>query len=119
LPVSVPSHCALMQSAAEKLGEALADVDLRMPSISVIHNVNAATAADVDELRDLLVRQLYSPVRWTESVHAMQVTGVETLIECGPGKVLCGLNKKVDRALNVANIGDAAGLEKALELLNA
>jgi len=119
LPVSVPSHCALMQSAAEKLGEALADVDLRMPSISVIHNVNAATAADVDELRDLLVRQLYSPVRWTESVQAMQATGVETLIECGPGKVLCGLNKKVDRALNVANIGDAAGLEKALELLNA
>lgn len=119
LPVSVPSHCALMQPAAEKLGEALTNIDVRMPTISLIHNVNAATAADVDDLRDLLVRQLYSPVRWTESVQAMQATGVETLIECGPGKVLSGLNKKVDRALNVANIGDAAGLAKALELLNA
>ena len=119
LPVSVPSHCALMQPAAEKLGEALTNIDVRMPTISLIHNVNAATAADVDDLHDLLVRQLYSPVRWTESVQAMQATGVETLIECGPGKVLSGLNKKVDRALNVANIGDAAGLAKALELLNA
>lgn len=90
-----------------------------MPSISVIHNVNAAAAQDVAELRDLLVRQLYSPVRWTESVQAMQATGVQNLIECGPGKVLSGLNKKVDRALNVANIGDVAGLAKALELLNS
>jgi len=119
LPVSVPSHCALMQPAAEKLGEALANIHVRMPAISLIHNVNAATANDVAELRDLLVRQLYSPVRWTESVQAMQATGVETLIECGPGKVLSGLNKKVDRALNIANIGDVAGLAKALELLNA
>lgn len=119
LPVSVPSHCALMQPAAVKLGEALAGINLRMPAISVIHNVNAAPATDVAELRDLLVRQLYSPVRWTESVLAMQARGVETLVECGPGKVLSGLNKKVDRALNIANIGDVAGLEKALELLNA
>lgn len=119
LPVSVPSHCALMQPAAEKLGEALANIDVRMPTISLIHNVNAATANDVADLRDLLVRQLYSPVRWTESVQAMQATGVETLIECGPGKVLSGLNKKVDRALDIANIGDVAGLAKALELLNA
>jgi len=119
LPVSVPSHCELMRPAAERLGEALAAIEVRMPSISVIHNVNAAAAQDVAELRDLLVRQLYSPVRWTESVQAMQATGVQNLIECGPGKVLSGLNKKVDRALNVANIGDVAGLAKALELLNS
>lgn len=119
LPVSVPSHCELMRPAAEKLGEALAAIDVRMPVISLVHNVNAATAQDAAELRDLLVRQLYSPVRWTESVLAMQATGVETLVECGPGKVLSGLNKKVDRALNVANIGDVAGLAKALELLNS
>jgi len=119
LPVSVPSHCELMRPAAERLGEALATIEVRMPSISVIHNVNAAAAQDVAELRDLLVRQLYSPVRWTESVQAMQATGVQNLIECGPGKVLSGLNKKVDRALNVANIGDVAGLAKALELLNS
>ena len=119
LPVSVPSHCELMRPAAEKLGEALAAIDVRMPVISLVHNVNAATAQDAAELRDLLVRQLYSPVRWTESVLAMQATGVETLVECGPGKVLSGLNKKVDRALTVANIGDVAGLAKALELLNS
>ena len=119
LPVSVPSHCALMRPAAEKLGEALNAIDVRMPVISLVHNVNAATAQDATELRDLLVRQLYSPVRWTESVQAMQAMGVDTLIECGPGKVLSGLNKKVDRAFNVANIGDVAGLAKALELLNS
>jgi [acyl-carrier-protein] S-malonyltransferase len=119
LPVSVPSHCALMRPAAEKLGEALNAIDVRMPVISLVHNVNAATAQDATELRDLLVRQLYSPVRWTESVQAMQAVGVDTLIECGPGKVLSGLNKKVDRAFNVANIGDVAGLAKALELLNS
>jgi [acyl-carrier-protein] S-malonyltransferase len=119
LPVSVPSHCALMRPAAEKLGEALNAIDVRMPVISLVHDVNAATAQDATELRDLLVRQLYSPVRWTESVQAMQAMGVDTLIECGPGKVLSGLNKKVDRAFNVANIGDVAGLAKALELLNS
>lgn len=119
LPVSVPSHCALMRPAAEKLGEALNAIDVRMPVISLVHNVNAATAQDATELRDLLVRQLYSPVRWTESMQAMQAMGVDTLIECGPGKVLSGLNKKVDRAFNVANIGDVAGLAKALELLNS
>lgn len=115
LPVSVPSHCSLMQPAAEKLAEALEDTDLRMPVISVIHNVTAAAAADLDELRALLVQQLYSPVRWTESVQAMQAQGVTKLIECGPGKVLSGLNKKVDRALNVFSIGDLAGLQKALD----
>ena len=119
LPVSVPSHCALMQPAAQKLGEALEGLELRMPLISVIHNVNALAAIDLDDMRTLLVRQLYSPVQWTESVKAMRATGVDTLVECGPGKVLSGLNKKVDRALNIANIGDSAGLAKALELLNS
>ena len=117
LPVSVPSHCALMRPAAEQLGEALAGINLQLPTISLIHNVNAGAAQDLDEMKTLLVEQLYSPVRWTESVQAMQARGVETLVECGPGKVLSGLNKKVDRALNVLNIGDSAGLEKALDQL--
>ncbi len=115
LPVSVPSHCALMKPAAEKLGEALESIDLRMPNISVVHNVTAAAAQDLVELRKLLVEQLYSPVRWTESVQAMQARGVEACIECGPGKVLSGLNKKVDRALTVLSIGESAGLQKAIE----
>jgi [acyl-carrier-protein] S-malonyltransferase len=115
LPVSVPSHCALMKPAADKLAEALANIEITLPSIKLIHNVNASTCEDVTELRELLVQQLYSPVRWTESVQAMLALGVDRTVECGPGKVLSGLNKKVDRALTVLNIGDSAGLEKALE----
>ena len=119
LPVSVPSHCALMKPAADKLAEALANIEITLPSIKLIHNVNASTCEDVAELRELLVQQLYSPVRWTESVQAMLALGVDRTVECGPGKVLSGLNKKVDRALTVLNIGDSAGLEKALEAQNS
>lgn len=119
LPVSVPSHCALMKPAAEKLAEALADIEITLPAIKLIHNVNASTCESVAELRELLVQQLYSPVRWTESVQAMLALGVDRTVECGPGKVLSGLNKKVDRSLTVLNIGDSAGLEKALEAQNS
>ena len=119
LPVSVPSHCALMKPAAEKLAEALADMEITLPAIKLIHNVNASTCEDVAELRELLVQQLYSPVRWTESVQARLALGVDRTVECGPGKVLSGLNKKVDRSLTVLNIGDSAGLEKALEAQNS
>ena len=115
LPVSVPSHCSLMKPAAEQLAVALSEIEVTLPSIKLIHNVNAGTSSDVAELRDLLVKQLYSPVRWTESVQAMLALGVDTTVECGPGKVLSGLNKKVDRALTVLNIGDLAGLQKSLE----
>ena len=116
LPVSVPSHCALMRPAAEKLAQALSDVEMSLPTIKVVHNVTAAMSSDLDELKALLVQQLYSPVRWTESVQAMQAMGVSGTVECGPGKVLSGLNKKVDRALNVSHLGDIAGFTKALEL---
>lgn len=114
LPVSVPSHCALMKPAAEQLAQALAGVELQLPRIPVVQNVAASVAADLDSLRSNLVAQLYSPVLWTASVQKMAAEGVETLVECGPGKVLTGLNKKIDRALNGISISDAAGLEKAL-----
>lgn len=117
LPVSVPSHCSLMRPAAAKLAEALETITLRMPIISLVQNVTAAKAQDLDEMRQLLVEQLYSPVRWTETVQLIQTLGVDTLVECGPGKVLSGLNKKIDRSLTVLNIGDSAGLAKALEQL--
>lgn len=116
LPVSVPSHCALMQPAAVKLADALSNLDIKLPTIKVIHNVTAGMSSDLDELKDLLIQQLYSPVRWTESVQAMQAMGVTSVVECGPGKVLSGLMKKVDRTLTVSPIGDMAGLTKALEL---
>ncbi|PSL09999.1 [acyl-carrier-protein] S-malonyltransferase [Marinobacterium halophilum] len=114
LPVSVPSHCALMQPAAEQLAQALSAIDLRQPSIPVVQNVAAEVPQDVETLQKNLVAQLYSPVLWTASVQAMVAEGVDTLIECGPGKVLTGLNKKIDRALIGVSISDPAGLEKAL-----
>ena len=105
-----------MQPAAVKLADALSNIDIKLPTIKVIHNVTAGMSSDLDELKDLLVQQLYSPVRWTESVQAMQAMGVTSVVECGPGKVLSGLMKKVDRTLTVSPIGDMAGLTKALEL---
>lgn len=114
LPVSVPSHCALMRPAAEQLAEAMAEVDLQMPSIPVLQNVSAEVAEDRDSLRSRLLQQLYSPVLWIDSVRKMAASGVDTLVECGPGKVLTGLNKKIDRTLTGVSISDPAGLEKAL-----
>lgn len=116
LPVSVPSHCALMKPAAERMGEVLASIELRMPIIKVIQNVTAEAPGDIEELKANLLSQLYSPVLWTASVQNMVTCGVKTTIECGPGKVLAGLNKKIDRALEVVAINDAAGLAKALAL---
>ncbi|SEF93142.1 ACP S-malonyltransferase [Marinobacterium lutimaris] len=116
LPVSVPSHCDLMKPAAERMAEALSGIELRMPIIKVIQNVTGEAPSDVEELKANLLAQLYSPVLWTPSVQNMVTCGVTTTIECGPGKVLAGLNKKIERSLNVAAINDAAGLEKALGL---
>lgn len=114
LPVSVPSHCALMKPAAEQLGVALEKLDLREPKIPVIQNVSAGFPADLEQLKNNLQAQLYSPVLWTTTVQRMAEQGVETIIECGPGKVLSGLNKRIQRSLNVASISDAGGFEKAL-----
>lgn len=114
LAVSVPSHCALMKPAAEQMATVLSDIEIKLPEIQVVQNTTAAVPADVNELKENLLAQLYSPVLWTKSVEAMVAQGVETTVECGPGKVLAGLNKKIHRALAVVAINDAAGLEKAL-----
>lgn len=114
LPVSVPSHCALMRPAAEQLAQDLAQIEVREPQIPVVQNVDAKVPASVEKLKQNLLAQLYSPVLWTSSVEAMLEQGVETTIECGPGKVLSGLNKKVQRSLNVAAINEPVGFAKAL-----
>ncbi len=119
LPVSVPSHCALMKPAAEKLAEQLAAITISAPTIPVINNVDVTVASDADAIRDALVRQLYSPVRWVESVQKMAQDGVDTLVECGPGKVLVGLNKRIEKSMNAMAVLDAATLEKALAALSA
>ena len=116
LPVSVPSHCSLMMPAAEKLAHALASITISMPDIPVVQNVAASFPENVDQLAENLLAQLYSPVLWTKSVQAMVDQGIDTTIECGPGKVLSGLNKKIHKPLVVKAINDPAGLDVALAL---
>lgn len=112
LPVSVPSHCELMRSAAEKLAEKLESITVQMPNISVIQNVSAAQPESVAQIKENLIAQLYSPVLWTTSMSAAVALNVEVAIECGAGKVLSGLNKKIHKPLLVASLADQAGWEK-------
>ena len=95
LPVSVPSHCALMKPAAVKLAEYLKNVTVNVPKISVIQNADVAAYQDAEKIKDALVRQLYSPVRWVETVQAIHAQGITQAAECGPGKVLAGLTKRI------------------------
>lgn len=111
LPVSVPSHCALMKPAAEKLAVALEALEFNVPQIPVINNVDVATETDPAKIKDALVRQLHSPVRWTEGVEKMAAQGIEKLIEVGPGKVLTGLTKRIVKTLDAAAVNDIASLE--------
>jgi [acyl-carrier-protein] S-malonyltransferase len=115
LPVSVPSHCALMKPAAEKLAEALKNITFNAPQIDVINNVDVEKATHPDDIRAALVRQLYSPVRWTEIVEVMAKDGVTSLLEVGPGKVLTGLTKRIVDTLTASAVNDPAGLDKALQ----
>lgn len=96
LPVSVPSHCALMHPAAEKLSAALSAIQISAPQVPVLHNADVTSYQHADQIRDVLARQLYSPVRWVETVRAMANDGVTLAAECGPGKVLTGLTKRID-----------------------
>ncbi len=118
LDVSVPSHCALMRDAAEALRETMNDIAFAAPRIPVLHNVSVGTAEDPDAIRDLLAQQLYSPVRWVETVQAMAAQGVDTLVEAGPGKVLTGLCKRIDKQIAALPVYDGATLDKALEKIN-
>ena len=116
LPVSVPSHCALMQPAAERLKAAMADLDMRPPRYTVYQNVDAQAHADVETLRTRLVEQLYQPVRWTACVEAMEAAGAAVFIECGPGKVLTGLGKRIAKGSKGLAVNDPDSLEAALGL---
>ncbi|MFN3580527.1 MAG: ACP S-malonyltransferase [Pseudomonas sp.] len=117
LPVSVPSHCALMQSAAEQLAVDFRDLNWGQPQLTLVQNVTARPAADLNQLRTLLVQQLYSPVRWVGTVGWMAEQGVTDLVECGPGKVLSGLNKRCVKGLNTYNLESADGFATALAQL--
>lgn len=117
LPMSVPSHCALLKGAAEQLREYLGNVAVQTPAIPVLHNADVATHGDAASIRDALVRQLYSPVRWVETVLAFGRQGITHNVECAPGKVLVGLNKRIDTNQQAMAINDGQALEQALAVL--
>ncbi len=118
LAVSVPSHCELMRPAADGLAMFLESTALRPPAIPVLHNVDVAAYDDVAAIRQALLSQLYQPVRWVDTVLAFQQDGVEQLIEFGPGKVLTGLTRRIDKSLSCQGVFDEASLEKALTICN-
>ena len=119
LDVSVPSHCALMRPAAEKLRATMDEIAFAAPSIPVLHNVNVAESTDANAIRQALTEQLFSPVRWVETVEAIAARGVRVVVEAGPGKVLTGLIKRIDKSLSAVPVFDPASLEKAMEAINA
>lgn len=110
LAVSVPSHCALMKPAADQLAVKLESITFKAPSVPVINNVDVKQEKNADEIRNALVRQLYNPVRWTESVEKMTTSGVQILFEIGPNKVLTGLTKRINKALDAHAVNDIASL---------
>ncbi|MFQ3249697.1 MAG: [acyl-carrier-protein] S-malonyltransferase [Glaciecola sp.] len=110
LAVSVPSHCALMKPAAEKLGELFENVTFNKPSISVVNNVDVNVEHSAESIKDALLRQLYLPVRWTESVLFLSDQGVTDIIEVGPGKVLSGLNKRINKSLVLSSFSQPSDL---------
>ena len=107
LPVSVPSHCSLMKPAADQLATALQNITLHTPQIRVIHNADVAAYHDAEQIKDALVRQLYCPVRWTETVNTLVSEGITESAECGPGKVLAGLAKRINKAANCSALTNA------------
>ncbi|GIU12641.1 MULTISPECIES: ACP S-malonyltransferase [unclassified Shewanella] len=110
LPVSVPSHCQLMKPAADKLAVALEAIEFNEPAVTVINNVDVASPNCAGDIKDALVRQLYCPVRWSETVELMAINGITNLFEMGPGKVLTGLTKRINRSLSAQAVNDVASL---------
>lgn len=114
LPVSAPFHSTLLRPAGERLGRALAEVTIRPPAVALVNNVDVAVESDPDRIRDALVRQAYSPVRWVEVVHKLKSMGATRIIEFGPGKVLAGLVGRIDKSIPVSAVFDQASLEATL-----
>ena len=119
LAVSVPSHTPLMREAANRLAETMAGLHWNLPALPVIQNVDAKAHDNVDAIRDALVRQLYLPVQWTGCVQALAACGVTRIGECGPGKVLAGLVKRIDKSLDARALGTPADFAGAIEEWNA
>ena len=119
LPVSAPFHSSLMKPAGEKLRGYLAKVAVTAPKLSLVNNVDVKTERSPEAIKDALVRQASSPVRWVETIRAMKARGVTHVVECGPGRVLAGMVKRIDKDLQTASLGDRAAIEKSLQALKA
>lgn len=119
LDVSVPSHCSLMSEAADQLFDVMNSMTIAAPAIPVLQNVSVSAASDASEVKQLLKEQLFKPVRWVETIQSFAAQGVENVIEAGPGKVLTGLGKRIDKSITTLPVLDTASLEKALEATNA
>ncbi len=117
LPMSVPSHCSLMHHAAEKMQQRLEQVMLQSPAIPVLHNADVQSHTDAEAIRSILVQQLCKPVRWTETIRSLASKGVTHVVECGPGKVLSGLNKRIDERLQSLALTDSESLRQAASIL--
>ncbi|MBU6468924.1 MAG: ACP S-malonyltransferase [Betaproteobacteria bacterium] len=115
LPMSVPSHCSLLKEASEKLAEVLNSITLSMPTIPLYHNVNASLSHSIDDIKTALKTQMYSPVRWVSCIHAIQQSGINTFYECGPGKVLAPLVKRIDSNLTGIALHDFATMKNTIE----
>jgi len=115
LPVSVPSHCSLMTDAAQEFAKSVDMVNFKIGNVDVLHNVDASVAEDVNEIKSKLVEQLHKPVLWTASVQKMQQLGIEKIVELGPGKVLAGLTRRIDRSLSASAVIDTATLHSTIE----
>ena len=119
LSVSVPSHCALMQEAAAKFTSRMESIALSAGRIPVIHNADVSTRSDESAIKQVLAKQLYQPVRWVETIELMSKKGITRIVECGPGKVLCGLIKRINRDIGTYPVFDPESLDKALPVINS
>lgn len=115
LPVSVPSHCALMKPAADELAEVLKLTEIKTPDIQVIHNVDAKSHDEPDEIRDALVKQLYNPVRWVQTMEILGSTADDAIVECGPGRVLTGLNRRIIKDVPAYALDKPESMQKFLD----
>jgi [acyl-carrier-protein] S-malonyltransferase len=117
LPMSIPSHCSLMAATAGKMRQRLESVAFTSPRVPLVHNVDVRSHENPSDIKNVLVQQLFSPVRWTETVCSLAAAGVECVVECGPGKVLSGLNKRIHPSLQSVALTDSAALRQARGIL--
>ncbi|HQU98504.1 MAG TPA: ACP S-malonyltransferase [Nitrosomonas sp.] len=117
LPVSIPSHCSLMQSAVEKMQSQLAQKTFNEPKLPILHNADVASHVDTESIKNILTQQLVKPVRWIDTIHSFANQGITHVIECGPGKVLMGLNKRIEPNLQHLSLYDKKSIEQAIEVL--